>query len=82
MFENKTVLITGAAVGIGKACALEFAKGGANLVLVDYNSETLSKTESEVKAITENVISFVCDVSDNDTVSWYRYVLSSADDRI
>lgn len=68
MFKNKTVLITGAAVGIGKACALRFANGGANLVLVDYNSETLSKTEAEVKKITENVLSFVCDVSDNDTV--------------
>lgn len=68
MFKNKTVLITGAAVGIGKACALKFARGGANLVLIDYNSETLSKTEAEVKNITENALSFVCDVSDNDTV--------------
>ncbi|MBQ8868638.1 MAG: SDR family oxidoreductase [Oscillospiraceae bacterium] len=68
MFKDKTVLITGAAVGIGKACALQFAKGGANVILVDYNDEALAKTEAEVKSITGNVLSLVCDVSDNDSV--------------
>ncbi len=68
MFKDKTVLITGAAVGIGKACALQFAKGGANVILVDYNGEALAKTEAEVKSITGNVLSLVCDVSDNDAV--------------
>lgn len=34
-FKGKTVLITGAAVGIGRACALQFAKAQANVVLVD-----------------------------------------------
>ena len=32
MFIEKTVLITGAAVGIGRACALQFAKNGANVI--------------------------------------------------
>ena len=68
MFKNKTVLITGAAVGIGRACAIQFAKNNANVVLVDYNSETLAKTEEEINSITENVLSFVCDVSDNNSV--------------
>ena len=68
MFNNKTVLITGAAAGIGKACAIQFAKQGANVVLVDYNKETLAETEKEIKAITNNVLSFVCNVADNDGV--------------
>ena len=32
-FEKKTVLITGATSGIGKAAALAFAKEGANVVV-------------------------------------------------
>lgn len=68
MFKNKTVLITGAAVGIGKACAIRFAKNNANVILVDNNPETLQKTEAEIKCITENCLSFVCDVTDNNAV--------------
>jgi NAD(P)-dependent dehydrogenase (short-subunit alcohol dehydrogenase family) len=32
-FENKTVLITGGASGIGKATAIAFGKEGANVVV-------------------------------------------------
>ena len=59
-FNGKTVLITGAAVGIGRACALQFARNGANIILVDYNAETLAKTEQEIKNITDKVLSFIC----------------------
>ena len=47
MFQNKTVLITGAAVGIGRACAVQFAKNGANVVLVDINQEKLEASAEE-----------------------------------
>ena len=33
-FEGKTAIVTGAAVGIGRAVALVLAEGGANVVLV------------------------------------------------
>ncbi len=36
-FSGKTVIVTGAASGIGEACARAFAKAGANVVLADVN---------------------------------------------
>lgn len=44
MFKNKTVVVTGASRGIGRAVAIAFAKQGANLVL-NYNSSEKSVEE-------------------------------------
>ena len=38
-YTGKTVLITGAATGIGRATALAFAEQGANLVIGDLNNQ-------------------------------------------
>jgi len=38
-FNGKTVLVTGAASGIGKACANGFAAAGAKVILTDINEE-------------------------------------------
>ena len=42
--EGKTILITGAAGGIGRATAIECAKLGATLILTDINEEGLKAT--------------------------------------
>ena len=42
-------LITGGAGGIGKQTAIEFAKLGINLYLMDYNGTMLDKTVKEIK---------------------------------
>lgn len=68
MFKGKTAIVTGAAVGIGRAVGMVLAEGGANVVLVDLDPETLATTEKEIKAITENVLAITCDVSDNEAV--------------
>ena len=46
--QGKTVLITGAASGIGKATALLCAQMGATTILVDLNEEGLKQTSAEI----------------------------------
>jgi NAD(P)-dependent dehydrogenase (short-subunit alcohol dehydrogenase family) len=43
-FQNKTVLITGAASGIGRATALALTDSGARLMLLDRDAEGLRET--------------------------------------
>jgi NAD(P)-dependent dehydrogenase (short-subunit alcohol dehydrogenase family) len=44
LFENRIVLITGAATGIGRASALAFAREGASLALVDIDTVQMEQT--------------------------------------
>lgn len=39
MFQNKVVIVTGAAQGIGKEIASQYAKAGAHVVLADINKQ-------------------------------------------
>jgi len=48
-YNNKVVIITGASSGIGKACAFEFARQGAKIVLASRNENELKKIEDEIK---------------------------------
>lgn len=65
-FAGKTALITGAAVGIGRATALLFAKEGANLVLFDVDKEGLKSLAAELPE--GRAATVVCDVSDENAV--------------
>lgn len=68
-FNGQTAMITGASVGIGRATALQFAEGGANLVLLDINEEKLAHLCEELKAYNVKVESFICDVSNEQQVN-------------
>ena len=52
-FEDKVVVVTGAAQGIGKEIALKFAKNKAKLVIFDLNEEALKATQAELGAMCE-----------------------------
>lgn len=68
-FNEKCVLVTGAGVGIGRACAINFAKNGAKVVAVDINPATLEKLEKELLEYTSDVLTLVCDVADENAVN-------------
>ena len=47
-FTGKTVLVTGAASGIGRATARRFADEGANVVVVDLDRPELESASAEL----------------------------------
>ncbi|HID05566.1 MAG TPA: SDR family oxidoreductase [Armatimonadetes bacterium] len=59
--NGKTVLITGASRGIGKAAALEFAGAGANVVLLARSAKAV---ESLAQEIGGKALAIACDVAD------------------
>jgi len=64
-FSGKTVIVTGASSGIGKACALEFAKRGANIVLAARDPKALENVAAQISSISK-AIPVVTDVSRED----------------
>lgn len=60
--DQQTVLITGAANGLGNALARAFSAAGANLVLVDFNEEALHKAASSLPRAT----AYVADLANAD----------------
>jgi len=65
-FKNKTVIVTGASFGIGRATAIAFAKRSAKVVVADWikNNETVNA----IKAMKGEATFIQCDVSDEASV--------------
>ena len=64
--SNKNILITGAATGMGRASAIEAAKHGASIAIVDINSDGLDEVSSELKKLDANFKSYLIDVTSID----------------
>ena len=54
-FANKTILITGASRGIGKAIALRLAKEGANIVIIAKSTEENEKLGGTIFSVAKEV---------------------------
>lgn len=72
-FEHKSIIITGAAMGLGLATAKELASRGANLALVDFNEKALEDAKKEIAAQSSDakIITIVTDVSNEEAVKSY-----------
>ena len=62
--ENKTILVTGATSGIGRATAITCAQLGARVIAVGRNQERLEALLSELNALDAAHLAIQCDLTD------------------
>ena len=62
-FAGKTIIITGAASGIGRATALIFAREGANVVCTDVNEAGAKETAAQVNGKGSQALALKTDVT-------------------
>ena len=64
--ENKTILVTGASSGIGRAIAIECSKMGATVIITGRNEERLNQTFEQLE--NNNHKKIVCDLNSEENI--------------
>ena len=67
-FKNKSVIVTGAGSGIGRAAAIQFAKQGAKVLIADLNEKTATAVVDEIHALGGIAAAITGDLSDQAVV--------------
>ena len=67
-FEDRTVLVTGGASGLGRGICLVLAERGADVAIADINLEGAKAVEAEVAQHGHRAQAFAVDVTDGDEV--------------
>jgi 3-oxoacyl-[acyl-carrier protein] reductase len=65
---GRSVLVTGAADGIGFAIASRFAAAGDRVALLDFNPEKLAARVEQLRAADRDVVGHVTDIRDSESV--------------
>ncbi|MBD3275199.1 MAG: SDR family NAD(P)-dependent oxidoreductase, partial [Candidatus Marinimicrobia bacterium] len=66
--DNRIILITGGASGLGKEMAFQLGTAGGTIILWDINNDGLAQTADEFRRHNITVHTAVCDVTCPDTV--------------
>jgi 3-oxoacyl-[acyl-carrier protein] reductase len=66
--KNKTIVVTGAAQGIGRALSSAFAQAGSNVALIDRNLERLEETCELARQMGVTARGYAANVADEDAV--------------
>lgn len=62
--QNKTILITGASKGLGRAVAIQYSQNKVNLILVARSERLLNQVKDEIQNRTgSSPLTIVCDIS-------------------
>jgi NAD(P)-dependent dehydrogenase (short-subunit alcohol dehydrogenase family) len=69
LLRNKIAIITGAGKGIGKETAFDFAREGANLVLVSRTLDDLKKTSRQIEKYKVKTLSLTADIASEEDVA-------------
>ena len=67
--RDKVVLVTGASGGIGEAIAVEFARGGAVVVISSRNEEKLQALARRLESAGGQALALRCDAADRKQVA-------------
>ena len=80
--DNYNSIITGAAMGLGKAMAQALAEAGSNIIIADINMDAAEKTAAEIKEKGVNVVAIHVDVTNVDDCNRLAYEAEEAFGRI
>ena len=67
--KDKVAIVTGAAQGLGEEIAIEFAKQGANVVIIDINEKEAKRVKNLICKKNLHVDLFITDVCDSKAVN-------------
>ena len=73
--NNKNIVVTAAAQGIGRATAIAYSKEGANVIATDINEEKLN----ELKAENSNITTEVLDSTNKEAVENFSQSIKDVD---
>ena len=75
-FKGKKALVTGGGSGLGRECALLFAKNGADVLIADLKPERCDMVANEVRSFGVNAIYYPIDVTNyNEVEAMYKKIV-------
>lgn len=66
--SGRVAVVTGASQGIGRACAIELARAGAQVALAARNEAKLAEVAAEIAAIGGTAAAFALDISSEESI--------------